>query len=120
MTDWFLEPARLWLLLVVVGLVAVYVIVQFTRPRYAVRFSNLELLDKVAPKRPGWRRHLAAGFFEDVVSERTGETYERPTKTPYYLRHIYAAWALAADADRSSPSGSFDKRLRPNYLAEGG
>lgn len=63
MSEWFLEPARLWLLVVVVGLIAIYVALQFTRPRYAVRFSNLELLDKVAPRRPGWRRHLVAGTF---------------------------------------------------------
>ncbi len=63
MTQWFLVPARLWCLLAVVALVAVYMFLQFKRPRYAVRFSNLGLLDKVAPKRPGWRRHLGAGFF---------------------------------------------------------
>ncbi len=63
MSDWFLEPARLWLLVVVLALVALYVAIQFTRPRYTVRFSNLELLDKVAPKRPGWRRHVTAGLF---------------------------------------------------------
>lgn len=63
MSEWFLEPARLWLLAVVVALVGLYVAVQLTRPRYTVRFSNLELLDKVAPKRPGWRRHLTAGVF---------------------------------------------------------
>jgi len=63
MSDWFLEPSRLWLLVVVAGLVALYVGLQFTRPRYTVRFSNLELLDKVAPKRPGWRRHFAAAAF---------------------------------------------------------
>ena len=48
MSRYFLEPARLWLLLAVVGLVAVYVAMQWTKPKYTVRFSNLELLDKVA------------------------------------------------------------------------
>lgn len=59
----FLAPSRLWLLLLV-GLMAVaYVALQFKRSTYAVRFSNLELLDKVAPRRPGWRRHIvAAGY----------------------------------------------------------
>ncbi len=63
MTEWFLSPARLWLLLAVAALIVVYVVLQLRRPRYTVRFSNLELLDKVAPKRPGWRRHLGAGVF---------------------------------------------------------
>jgi Ca-activated chloride channel family protein len=63
MSEWFMEPARLWLLAVVVALIGLYVALQFTKPRYTVRFSNLELLDKVAPKRPGWRRHLTAGCF---------------------------------------------------------
>ena len=45
MSEWFLEPARLWLLVVVAGLVVIYVVLQFTKPRYTVRFSNLELLD---------------------------------------------------------------------------
>ena len=63
MTEWFLEPARLWSLLVVVALIGAYVVMQLRRPRYTVRFSNLQLLDKVAPKRPGWRRHLSAGIF---------------------------------------------------------
>lgn len=68
MNEWFLEPTRLWLLLVVVALVGLYVGLQFTKPRYTVRFSNLELLDKVAPKRPGWRRHLAAGCFVVAIA----------------------------------------------------
>jgi len=63
MTEWFLEPSRLWLFLGVVALIGAYVVVQLRRPRYTVRFSNLALLDKVAPKRPGWRRHLSAAIF---------------------------------------------------------
>ena len=59
----FLEPGRLVLALVVLALAAAYVVVQrWGRQRYAVRFTNLALLASVAPRRPGWRRHLAAGF----------------------------------------------------------
>lgn len=59
----FLSPGRLWLLLAVVALVAVYLVAQRRRSAYAVRFTNLALLDRVAPKRPGWRRHAPAGAF---------------------------------------------------------
>ncbi|HEU5448411.1 MAG TPA: BatA domain-containing protein, partial [Acidimicrobiia bacterium] len=56
----FAAPARLGLLLVVVGLAVSYIVAQRRRLRYAVRFTNLELLDVVAPDRPGFRRHLPA------------------------------------------------------------
>lgn len=56
----FLTPWRLLLLLVVVALGVVYVLFQRRRSTYAVRFTNLELLESVAPRRPGWRRHVAA------------------------------------------------------------
>src|SRR5690349_17548848 len=59
----WLSPERLWLLLGVVALAVAYVVAQRRRSRYAVRFTNLKLLDRVAPKRPGWRRHLPAGAF---------------------------------------------------------
>lgn len=58
----FLAPTRLWLLLVAIALLVAYVVLQRRREStYAVRFTNLALLDVVAPKRPGWRRHVAAG-----------------------------------------------------------
>lgn len=60
----FLAPARLWLVLVVVALATAYVLLWLLRrPVYAVRFTNLALLDVVAPKRPGWRRHVTAAAF---------------------------------------------------------
>src|SRR5438477_10773792 len=59
----FISPQRLWLLLVVGVVAAAYVALQWRRRHYAVRFTNVELLDKVAPKRPGWRRHLVAALF---------------------------------------------------------
>ncbi|MEU2975291.1 BatA domain-containing protein, partial [Nocardiopsis alba] len=48
----FLEPQRLWWLLLIVLLVGAYVLSQRQRREYTVRFTNLELLDQVAPKRP--------------------------------------------------------------------
>jgi Ca-activated chloride channel family protein len=54
----FLSPAYLWLLVVVAVLLAVYVALQLRRKSYVARFSNVELLGSVAPRRPGWRRHL--------------------------------------------------------------
>ncbi|MEZ5267590.1 MAG: VWA domain-containing protein [Microthrixaceae bacterium] len=63
MTENFLSPGRLWLLLVVAVVVAVYVGLQFRRSKYAVRISSLAMLDKVAPNRPGWRRHVVAGLY---------------------------------------------------------
>lgn len=47
-------------LVVVLGLVALYVVVQVSRRRRVLRFANLALLDSIAPKRPSRFRHLAA------------------------------------------------------------
>lgn len=55
----FLAPDRLWFLLLLPALVALYVVLQRRRSQYAVRFTNLALLDTVAPRRVNWRQHTA-------------------------------------------------------------
>ncbi|MFJ4835566.1 VWA domain-containing protein [Streptomyces sp. NPDC088747] len=57
------SPGWLLLLVPLAGLIGAYLLVQRGRGRYAVRFTNLDLLDKVAPRRPGRRRHIPAGAF---------------------------------------------------------
>ncbi len=57
----FLAPGRLWLLIIPVALAVLYVVVLRWRRAATVRFTQVELLDRVAPKRPRWRRHVVAG-----------------------------------------------------------
>lgn len=56
----YLAPQRFWLLLGVAALAVAYVVLQTRRRAYAVRFTNLDLLQSVAPRSPGWRRHIPA------------------------------------------------------------
>ncbi|MDQ4071239.1 MAG: VWA domain-containing protein, partial [Actinomycetota bacterium] len=65
-------------------LVAAYVVMQLRRKDYAVRFTNLALLDSIAPKRPGWRRHVpATAFLLAMVALVTAFARPaRPVKVP--------------------------------------
>ncbi len=45
--DWFFL-----FLLVVLGLIGLYIVVQLARQKRMLRFANMELLESVAPKRP--------------------------------------------------------------------
>ncbi|MCO1655666.1 VWA domain-containing protein [Pseudonocardia humida] len=59
----FLEPWWLVLLVGVAALAAAYLLAQRRRGRYAVRFAALPLLERVAGRGPGWRRHVPAVAF---------------------------------------------------------
>jgi Ca-activated chloride channel family protein len=56
----FLAPGRLWLLAVVAALGIAYLAALRWRRAAQVRFTQIDLLDQVAPRRPGWRRHVIA------------------------------------------------------------
>ena len=75
----FLAAGRLWFLVPVVLLLGAYLFVQTRRHRYAMRFTNLDLLDSVAPERPAWRRHVpAAAFLLSLVLLTTA--FARPAR----------------------------------------
>jgi Ca-activated chloride channel family protein len=59
----FLAPERFALLLVPVSLALLYLARQRRRQAYVVRFTDPELIDAVAPRRPGLRRHVVAAVY---------------------------------------------------------
>ncbi|GAA3034093.1 hypothetical protein GCM10017559_71990 [Streptosporangium longisporum] len=63
----FLSPVWLWLLVPALMIAVLYVVMYRRRSRYALRFTNLDLLDKLAPRTPGWRRHVPATAFMGML-----------------------------------------------------
>jgi Ca-activated chloride channel family protein len=95
----FLAANRLWFLLLVVALLVGYVVVQRQRRPYAVRFTNVDLLASVAPRHPGWRRHLAAGA-SLVALTLTVMAFAKPARTVEVPRET-ATVMLALDVSNS-------------------
>ena len=96
----FLEPGRLALGLVVLGLAAGYVAMQvWGRQRYAVRFTNVALLASVAPRRPGWRRHVPAALLLLALASMV-VALARPTRSEQVPRER-ATIILAIDVSIS-------------------
>ena len=59
----FLWPLMLWALLLVPVAVVAYASLGRRRARTVARFANLALLPTIAPRTPGWRRHVPAAFY---------------------------------------------------------
>jgi Ca-activated chloride channel family protein len=73
----FLDPERLWLALAMVAVAVAYVVLQRRRGRYAARYASPGMMAKLAPRRPGWRRHLSAIAFLAVLALLT-TAFARP------------------------------------------
>jgi Ca-activated chloride channel homolog len=102
----FLDGERLWLLLGVAAVVVWYVLVQRQRRQYAVRFTNVDLLASVAPKRPGWRRHVAAAALLLTLAALVF-AWARPT-WPVKVPRERATVVLAIDVSTSMAARDID------------
>jgi Ca-activated chloride channel family protein len=59
----FASPELLVALVLVPLAIAAYLFVQRRRARYAVAFTNVDLLSNLVPRAPAWRRHLPPVFY---------------------------------------------------------
>ncbi len=64
----FLAPELLLGLLLVPIAIGFYLWAQRRRSKYAVRFTNLDLLANIAPRRPSWRRHLPPALYLGAIA----------------------------------------------------
>jgi Ca-activated chloride channel family protein len=102
----FAEPVLLAGLLLVPLALAAYLLVQRRRSKYVVRFTNVDLLTNLVPRRPGIRRHiptalyLAAMAFLVVALARPSMTLKVPREE--------ATVMLTMDVSRSMTATDVD------------
>ena len=76
----FASPLLLLALLLVPLALAAYLLVQRRRSRYAVRFTNVDLLANIVPKSPRWRRHVPPALYLVAIAT-LGIALARPSMT---------------------------------------
>jgi Ca-activated chloride channel homolog len=81
----FEDPWRLVILAAPLALLIAYVVAQRSRRKYALRFTSVDLLASVAPRRPGWQRHVSAVLMLAAVSALVFG-FARPTATKKVAR----------------------------------
>lgn len=107
----FQNPERLWVLVAAGLLAIVYLVVQRRRRVYAVRLASAEMFESVMPKRPGFRRHVAAAvFLAALVILTVG--FARPSRTVRMPRER-ATVIIAIDVSLSMQA----EDVEPNRLA---
>lgn len=112
----FLAPDRLWAFVGLGLLVLGYLLLAGRRKRYAMRLASAELLDSVLPRRPGWRRHVAAAAFA-VSATIFIAAFARPA-TPVEVPRERATVIVAIDVSLSMQAEDVDpSRLAAAQLA---
>ena len=81
----FEEPWRLAFLVAPVVLLIAIRARAASRRKYALRFTSVDLLASVAPKRPGWQRHVSAVLMLAAVAA-LAFGFARPTGTKKVAR----------------------------------
>ena len=119
----FLSPVRLWLLLLVAALAVAYVAAQRRRPAYALRFSELDLLASVLPRRAAWKRHVPAVLLLLCMTALT-VAFARPTgevDVPRERATVVVALdvSLSMQADDVSPDRITAARQSASAFVEG-
>jgi Ca-activated chloride channel family protein len=107
----FEAPALLATLLVVPLAAAGYWLLQRRPPRYAVRFTNLEVLAGVAGRRRAWRRHVPAALLLAALASLC-VAFARPTVT-VKAPNERASVVLLVDTSGSMRAGD----VKPTRLA---
>jgi Ca-activated chloride channel family protein len=99
----FQAPGRLILLVAPLAILITYLIVQKRRQKYAMRFTSVDLLASVAPRRAGWQRHISAALMLIAVLAlvvgfaKPQKTMKVPRQRGTILMIVDTSGSMAAD-----------------------
>lgn len=103
-------PTALLALVLLPALAFAYVILQRRRHRFAVRFTNLDLLANLVDQQPGWRRHVPPALFLAALAAAI-IGLARPEATITTARQQAT---IVLTTDTSGSMGAFD--VQPSRL----